>query len=341
MNGVTAMTFPSPAGRAAAVLPGALGPLRMTPGRWVALAVAVPVALALIAWTGFSIVAALAKGSYPFSYPVSVNRGQLAMNVDVGHITLRQGPDGNTARLAGTVQYGLVRPDVSEASTSAGTNFGVNCSSVYDGSCNVNATLDVPPRTAVTLSSNGGDIQASGFSSGMTLWAGGGNVTASDLAGHLQLDTGGGDLTASGLTGDLELTAEGGNINASNLASSSTMRLDTGGGDLTANGLTGDFQLTTEGGNTDAETLASQVVTVQSGGGNVTLAFTRVPENLQITAQGGNVTVILPTGGTTYDISTPGTAGGNVSIPTSLVNLGSADKITIDSGGGDISVSQS
>jgi hypothetical protein len=335
------MTFMSPAGRSTAALPGTLGPLRMTPGRWVALAVAVPVALALIAWTGFSIVASLAKGSYPFSYPVSVDRGQLAMNVNVGDITLQQGPAGNTARLAGTVQYGLVRPDVSEASTSAGTNFGVNCSSVYDGSCDVNATLDVPPRTAVTLSSNGGDIQASGFSSGMTLWAGGGNVTASDLAGHLQLDTGGGDLTASGLTGDLELTAEGGNINASNLASSSTMRLDTGGGDLTANGLTGDFQLTTEGGNTDAETLASQVVTVQSGGGNVTLAFTRVPENLQITAQGGSVSVVLPPGGTTYDIATPDTAGGNVSIPTSLANSASGDKITIDSGGGDISVSQS
>jgi hypothetical protein len=119
------------------------------------------------------------------------------------------------------------------------------------------------------------------------------------------------------------------------------MRLDTGGGNLTANSLTGDLQLTAEGGNVDAETLASQVVSVQSGGGNVTLVFTRVPQNLQITAQGGTVSVILPQGGTTYDISTPDTAGGNVSIPTSLVNSTSSDKITIDSGGSDISVSQS
>ena len=83
------------------------------------------------------------------------------------------------------------------------------------------------------------------------------------------------------------------------------MRIDTGGGDLTANGLTGNFQLSTEGGDVDANGVASGTTSMHSGGGNVTLAFTQVPQNLQITAEGGNVTVILPLGSTKYDISTP------------------------------------
>jgi hypothetical protein len=79
---------------------------------------------------------------------------------------------------------------------------------------------------------------------------------------------------------------------------------------------------------------------MDSGGGDVTLAFTQVPQNLQITAEGGNVTVILPPGRATYNLSLPDTQGGNVTYPSSLVNSKSHDRITIDSGGGDITVSQ-
>ncbi len=318
---------------------GPFGALRMTPGRWVALAVGVPVALALIGWTGFSLVATAAQGSYPFSLPVPVYHGQVAVTVTAGNITLRPG-SGGAARLTGMVQYGLIRPSISDDSTATGANIGVNCDGVVNTSCNVNAALDVPAQTAVTLWSNGGDIQASDFSSGMTLWAEGGNVTASNLAGDLRLDTGGGDLTGTGLTGALTIGTEGGNVNAGNWVGSGTMRIDTGGGDLTADGLTGDFQLAAEGGDVDATGVASEVVGVDSGGGNVTLTFTRVPQTLQIAAEGGDVTVILPAGGTTYDISTPDTAGGNVSYPSSLFSSKSHHTITIDSGGGDINVSQ-
>ena len=79
---------------------------------------------------------------------------------------------------------------------------------------------------------------------------------------------------------------------------------------------------------------------MQSGGGDVTVTFTQVLQNLTITAEGGNVNVILPPGGTTYDISTPGLSGGNVNILSSLVDSKSPHKITIDSGGGDVTVSQ-
>ena len=270
----------------------------------------------------------------------------MAVNINAGDVTLREAPGSSTARLTGIVQYGLIRPGISESTTPTGANIGMNCSGI-NTDCGMSATLDVPARTAVTVWSNGGNIAAADFSSGMTLWAGGGNVTATNLAGNLQLDTGGGDLTGTGLTGTLQIATEGGNVNAGNWADTGTgtMRLDTGGGDFTANGLTanglsGGVQLLTEGGNVDASGVASRAVSMDSGGGDVTLAFTQVPQSLMITAEGGNVTVILPPGDKTYNLSLPDTQGGNVSYPSSLVSSKSHSKITIDSGGGDVTISQ-
>ena len=49
------------------------GPLPLTPGRWVTLAIGVPVALALIAWTGLNVVAAVGVGSYRVNLTVPVH----------------------------------------------------------------------------------------------------------------------------------------------------------------------------------------------------------------------------------------------------------------------------
>jgi hypothetical protein len=313
-------------------------PLRMTPARWVVLGLALPVALALIGWTGFSLVGLVARGSYPFSYAVPVDNGQVNVTFSGGNVTLRQA-SGSTAQVTGTVQYGLFRPGISESAAPGGVYVGVNCDAI-NSNCDANATLDVPAGTAATVSSDGGDVGVSGFNSGMTLSTEGGNLTASNLDGNLKLDTGGGDLTGTGLTGTINITTEGGNVGASNVDGAGTVRLDTGGGDLSINGITGDLQFSTEGGNVNADAVTSQQVTIASGGGDVTLAFSQVPRNLQITAQGGNINVILPPGDTKYGISTPDTQGGNVNFPSALASSTSPDKISVDSGGGDITITQ-
>jgi Putative adhesin len=341
------MTFTSATGRSPVPpgppvgAPGSSGALRMTPGRWIALAVAVPVALALIGWAGFSTVTSFARGSYSFGYPVTVQDHVLTLNMNSGNITLRQGSDDGNAWLTGVVQYGLVRPGISEANTPTGTDFGVDCAGITAGNCGVNATLDVPARTGVTLRSNGGDIAASGFSSGVSLWASGGNVSASNLSGDLNVDTGGGDLTGTGLTGQIQITAEGGDVYASNLKSPDVIQINTGGGDLTANGVNGNVNVSAAGGDIYGNGVASSQAYIQSGGGDVTLTFITPPQNLQINAAGGDVYLTLPPGGTKYDIST-NTGGGN--LDDNLPNLFSSTakhKITVDSGGGDITISQS
>ena len=340
----TVMTFMSTTGQAPvppATGQGPRAPLRMTSGRWLALAVAVPAAVALIGWTGYSLVTTVARGSYPFAYAFPVDDGQVAVNINTANVTLRDVPGSSTAQLTGVVQYGLFRPSIIENTTPTGADIGLTCNGI-NTDCGMSANLAIPASTAVTLWSNGGNITASSFSSGMTLSAAGGNVIATDLAGDVQLDTGGGDLTANGLNGALSIGTEGGSINASNWTETrnGTIRVDTGGGDLSVNGLTGNVQVGAEGGNIDVSGINSAQVNMDSGGGDVTLAFAQVPQNVDINAEGGNVTVILPPGGTQYDISTPDLAGGTPSYPSSLLNSKSTHTITINTGGGNATISQ-
>ena len=309
--------------------------LRMTPGRWVAVAIALPLALALIGWTGFDLVSAIARGSYAFSYPVQVHDGRVAVDVNSGNVTLRGG-SGGAARLTGTVQYGLIRPGINESTTASGISVGINCDGIAT-ECGLGATLVVPARTAVSLDSAGGDVAVSAWTGPLALSTGGGNIAAGNLAGTLQIDTSGGDLTGSALTGNVQIDTGGGNINADDLAG--TVRLDTAGGDLTTNGLSGNVQIDTGGGNITGNSVTSPQFTLDSAGGDVTLVFTQPPTNLQITSSDGNITLVLPPGAK-YDIATPNSGGGNVNYPSSLFSSASPYKITLNGGGGDISVTQ-
>ena len=273
----------------------AAGGLRMTPGRWLALAIGVPIALVLVAWTGFSLVSALGRASFPVHAAIPVQDGRLVANVGGGDVTVHQAlARSGEARLTGTVQYSLIRPAFAVSDTSV----SLHCRIPTGNYCGLNATLDVPADTAVNLTTGGGNIQASGIDSDVVLDSGGGDVAVWRAGGIANVITGGGNLTASDLGGIL--------------------RFSTGGGDVNGSGL------------------SAPQVTLESGGGNVTLLFTRAPADLNITSSGGDVTVLLPHGSTGYAItSSPGGGNYSASVPTDPKG---SHKITVDSGGGNISI---
>ena len=62
--------------------------LRMTPGRWVTLVIGVPIALAFIGWSGFSLVAGIGQASFPVSTTIPVKHGRLAASTGGGDITV-------------------------------------------------------------------------------------------------------------------------------------------------------------------------------------------------------------------------------------------------------------
>jgi len=235
-------------------LPAAVQPaareLLMTPARRIILLLGVPLSFALLAWTCFAIISKSSEGSYAVSYaPVRISGG-LDMNVYGGDVTLQGGVAPSAARFtgSGTVWYGLSysgqRPTLVTAQTPTGTRINFTCPNY---NCALSSTVDVPPQAPVTVTSNGGNITATGIS-------------------DATLQTGGGDLTVDGLTGNVSLNT-----------------------DSAPNGPYGG------GGQVDG-TLAAQNIAVDSGGNNVNLQLTTAPSNLNITTEGGSVTLQLPAG---------------------------------------------
>ena len=268
----------------------------MTPGRWITLVIGVPILLAFIGWSGFSLVASLGQASFPVSATIPVKDGRLVASTGGGDITVHQGQvSGGAARLTGTVQYSLVRPHF----TVTDSGISLHCR-LPTGNCGLNATLDVPPRTAVDLTTGGGNMQVSGIQDDVTLDSAGGDVGISGIGGTADLLTGGGNVTASDLGGLLTFT--------------------TSGGDVNGNGL------------------FSRYVTMSTGGGNVSLVFTQVPDNITISSNGGDITIVLPRGSASYAIQSHADGGDfHASVPT---NDASRHKIRLDTGGGNISIAE-
>lgn len=272
--------------------------LRMTPGRWVTLAIGVPFALALIAWSAFSLVAGIGRASFAINTSIPLQGGHLVASSGGGDITVHQDQArSGMARLTGTVEYSLVRPRL----TVSGDGFHLDCR-LPTGNCGLNAVLDVPlGTTAVNLASEGGNMQVNGIDSNVTLDSGGGDVTVSGVGGIADVTTGGGNLTASDLGSIRQFSTDGGDVNGTDLS--------------------------------------APHVTTESGGGNVTLAFTKAPVNLNIISDGGDITIVLPQGNTHYAI-TSSTDGGDYSASVP-VSSSSGNKINVESGGGNVSIAES
>lgn len=271
--------------------------LLMTPARRIILLLGVPLSLTLLAWTCYAIISKSAEGEYTLSYPPVRVSGGLAMNVYGGDVTLQGGVSPGAARFTGTgtVWYGLTysgqRPTLATAQSPTGTRINFACA---DYNCALNSTVDVPPQVPVTVTSNGGNITATGVS-------------------DATLQTGGGNLTVDGLTGNVSLNT-----------------------DAIPNGPDG-------GGGGVSGTLAAQNVTVDSGGSNVNLQFAVPPANLNVTTEGGSVTLELPSGYSYHvdNVPLPLSQRNGPPNPTAItVNSSSSSKyhITVSADGGAVTI---
>ena len=270
--------------------------LRMTPGRWATLAIGVPIALVLIGWSAFSLVASIGTASFPVSDTIPVQNGRVVASTGGGDITVHQGRvSAGTARLTGKVEYSLIRPRFTVSSS----GISLRCD-VPTGNCGLNATLDVPSHTAVDLNTGGGNMQVTGIQGNVTLESAGGDVGISGIGGTADVLSGGGNLTASGLGGVLDFGTSGGDV--------------------------------------DGSGLFSPHITTDSGGGNVTLVFTAVPDYVKVNSSGGDITIVVPRGPASYHVKSTLSGGDySASVPT---NNASRRTIQVDSGGGNISIAE-
>ena len=274
MDGTVApAAFPNGTGR------GKTTRLPMTPGRIAALAIGVPVCLALVGFGGLSLVAQIGQGQFPVHEVVPVSGGQVSAHLGGGDVLIRQ-EGTEQATLNGTAHYSLWRPAFTVQRAGGGVTFGYNCRMAV-GNCSLDSTLSVPTGTAVSVSTEGG------------------NATITGTTGTVTMSSGGGDLTANHTAGNLTLSTDGGNINGTALTDAR----------VTANTSGGDIQIQFAS--------VPRNVTVHTDGGNVTIIVPRgaTPYKLSAHSDGGTVTDnTMLTNPNSPNVITASSSGGDVTI---------------------------
>jgi hypothetical protein len=232
-------------------------PLPMTKGRLLALLLGVPIALALIAWTGLTEVAYAGLGSYPVRLAVPVQGSTVKLSVGQADVQVTQAA-GDTLRLAGKAHYSLVRSDVTWQTTPSGVIVSPRCH-FFIGVCSFNFNAVLPAGKRAVLSDGSGNLALRGLTGPVTVGSGSGDVQADVLTGTVNLQNGSGNITGSALSGP-KVTLRNGS------------------------------------GNIAFDSLESLDVVVTDGSGNIDLTFTKAPTRVRVSNSSGNVNVVLPRG---------------------------------------------
>lgn len=215
----------------------------------------------------------------------------------------------------------------------------------------VNVTVELPSGIHASFLNGAGLLQATKLANSLSLQTRGGNISAQQIHGDLTTKSDGGDTSLGHVTSqNLVVNTDGGDLNATQLEG--VAQLKTSGGDLTLNDAGGTLQAASGGGDMhlsgnlsvlgklDARTGGGDLrligdlvglrdLSVSTGGGDAVLRVTGLSMHLDARAGGGNVNVHLPDvtnmrSGDDYFSGDLGKAAGSG---------------TIDSGGGDITVS--
>lgn len=259
-------------------------PMPMTPGRWAALAVGAPLALALIGFTGFSLVAAVGQASYRVSLNLPTSGGKpVSLELTSGDVNVGPAP-GSQVLVRGVAHYSLFKSKVTwhHTSTSAGTGLSVNtaCRQIT-GTCSFNLNVGLPVTATARIAADSG------------------NMTVHDLPGRLTLQSHYGDMTVARLSGLVDISGNSGNITGQQL-SGTPLKLSQNSGDITVTGL------------------SSGDVSAQDFSGNVLLKFSKIPSHVVVSNKSGDITVVLPAGPTAYQVQASSRSGStNIDVPTS------------------------
>jgi hypothetical protein len=292
----------------------------MTRARWAVLAAGLPVAAALIAfgvhaWVKGTVVylASTSHVGYQvrFSVPAA---GQARVTSSNGDLTVRPGP-GRRIVVRGRLSGSFARPAFSYHSDAAGLALDPRCR-VPAGTCRLELGVTVPAGFPVSVSEAFGDLGAQG------------------LRGTIALSDNSGDLTASRLTGTVRLANSFGTLTASRLAGS--IQLDNNSGDIQAAGLTGNTRLQDSFGTIAVTGLDAADVVARNNSGDISLTFTKVPRQVNVTDSFGSITLVLPPGTAAYRVQTRDSFGTtNVSVPQSA---SARNSITASNNSGDITI---
>ena len=293
----------------------------MTRARWAVLAAGLPVAAALIAlgvhaWVNGTVIylASRSQVGYPVAFSVPAAAGQARVTSSNGDLTVRPGA-GRRIVVRGRLSGSFARPAFSHRSTTDGLALEPRCR-VPAGTCRLELRVTVPAGLPVSVSEAFGELGAQG------------------LQGTIALSDNSGDLTASRLTGDVRLANSFGTLTASRLAG--RIQLDNNSGDIQAAGLTGNTRLQDSFGTISVTGLDAADVVARNNSGDISLTFTKVPRQVNVTNSFGSIRLVLPPGAAAYRVQTRDSFGSTtVSVPQSP---SARNVITASNNSGDITI---
>jgi putative adhesin len=232
-------------------------PLPMTKGRILTLLLGVPVAFALIAWTGLTEVAYAGQGSYLVRLAAPVHGSTVSLSVGAADVQVTEAA-GSTLQLRGKATYSLFRSDVTWHPTPSGIVVSPQCH-FFVGNCSFSFHAVLPAGKRAVLSDGSGNLALRGLTGPVNVGSGSGNVQANELTGTVSLQNGSGNITGGALSG-------------------SKVTLRDGSGDIAI------------------DSLESLDVVVSDGSGDISLTFTKVPTRVKVSDSSGDVSVVLPRG---------------------------------------------
>ena len=197
----------------------------------------------------------------------------------------------------------------------------------------VSFEIQVPAKTAASVSTGGGHVTLAGLEGNATAETSGGHIDVKDLKGSLLSDTSGGHITLNGISGDAKADTSGGHIEADGIGGS--LWAETSGGHIDVANVAKDVHAETSGGSIEIQNAKGRV-DADTSGGHVEVGFALGnARGGKIESSGGGITVSIdPKVDLAIDAST---SGGSVrsDIPVSVVGKisGSSIKGTLGKGG--------
>jgi hypothetical protein len=276
------------------------------PGRWI-WGLSGVVTLALLAITGSHLITGggsagvgpMAMSAVP-SRLITVPQPVTSLQVDSygGNIQVIAAPVLH-AQVRESIEYGadMSGPPAVNVTVTRG-RLTLDAPACAGADCSVGFTVTVPENVAVTATSGGGDVLATG------------------VRGSLSVKTDGGQLAVNGLTGTLYADTGGGNM-AARAVASPTATVYTGGGDAQV-GFIG----------------RQDTVTVISGGGQAQLWFTGPPRVVYVSSDGGPALLTVPGG--PYAVTTD-SGGGPQTVGIATAPRASRS-ISVATGGGPLQI---
>src|SRR6266436_3165632 len=174
-------------------------PLPMTTGRWMALAIGLPIVLALIGWAGLSGVALAGQASYPVRLAVQVHGGTVSLSAGSADVRVTQAA-GSQLRLTGTAHYSLIRSTVTWHTTPSGVTVSPRCHFVT-GVCSFDLHAIVPEGKRALISTGSGNVTLAGLSGPVSAGTGSGDIRAENILDAVSMETGSGDVSGATVSG--------------------------------------------------------------------------------------------------------------------------------------------